>query len=189
MRQASDRLVAAAEEFIDRGEIGVATVGAIADAAGVHRVTFYRHYPDKESLIVEVLVRRSAPILDRAARNLGASGFFPDGLIETMTTAIAEARARPGLLAVLGMYPTDDVPRSAGASARFLQRAIDITAPHVAAAQKAGLLRDDLSAEEIIQWLLEACLSNLMFRPDDSIHDVRRHLFKFVVPAIGVAAE
>ncbi|MGZ8748444.1 MAG: TetR/AcrR family transcriptional regulator, partial [Mycobacterium sp.] len=46
-RHASDRLVAAAEELIDRGEIGQVTVGAIADAAGVHRVTFYRHFPDK----------------------------------------------------------------------------------------------------------------------------------------------
>jgi AcrR family transcriptional regulator len=186
-RQASDKLVAAAEEFIDQGQIGQATVGAIADAAGVHRVTFYRHFPDKESLVVEVLERRSAPILEHAARTLEAGGFFPNGLIETMATAIVEARARPGLLAALGVYPTDDVPHSAGTSARFLQRAIDITAPHVAVAQKAGMLRRDLTAEEIVQWLLETCLSSLMFRPDDSAEDVRQHLFKFVVPAIGAA--
>ncbi|MGZ5392930.1 MAG: TetR/AcrR family transcriptional regulator [Mycobacterium sp.] len=184
-RHASDRLVAAAEELIDRGEIGQVTVGAIADAAGVHRVTFYRHFPDKESLIVEVLERRSAPVLEHAAQTLEAGDFFPHGLIETMATAITEARARPGLLAALGVYPTGDVPHSAGTSARFLQRAIDITAPHVAAAQQMGLLRRDLSAEEIVQWLLEICLSNLMFRPDDSADDVRRHLFTFVVPAIG----
>lgn len=184
-RHASDKLVSAAEEFIDRGEIGQATVGAIADAAGVHRVTFYRHFPDKESLVVEVLVRRSAPILEHAARTLEAGDFFPHGLIETMATAIVETRARPGLLAALGVYPTDDVPHSAGTSARFLQRAIDITAPHVAVAQTAGMLRRDLTAEEIVQWLLEMCLSSLMFRPDDTVDDVRRHLFKFVVPAIG----
>jgi AcrR family transcriptional regulator len=186
-RQASDKLVAAAEEFIDQGQIGQATVAAIADAAGVHRVTFYRHFPDKESLVVEVLERRSAPILEHAARTLEAGEFFPNGLIETMATAIVEARTRPGLLAALGVYPTDDVPHSAGTSARFLQRAIDITAPHVAAAQKAGMLRRDVTAEEIVQWLLETCLSSLMFRPHDSAEDVRLHLFKFVVPAIGAA--
>jgi AcrR family transcriptional regulator len=187
LRHASDKLVAAAEEFIDRGEIGQATVGAIADAAGVHRVTFYRHFPDKESLIVEVLVRRSAPVLEHAAQTLQSGDFFPNGLIETMATAITEARAKPGLLAALGVYPTDDVPHTAGASARFLERAVDITAPHVAAAQKAGVLRRDLSAEEIVQWLLETCLSSLMFRPDDSAEDVRLHLVKFVVPAIAAA--
>ena len=188
-RHASDKLVAAAGEFIDRGEIGQATVGAIADAAGVHRVTFYRHFPDKESLVVEVLERRSAPILEHATQTLEAGDFFPHGLIDSMATAITEARARPGLLAALGVYPTDDAPHPAGTSARFLQRAIDITAPHVAAAQTAGLLRLDLTAEEIVQWLLEMCLSNLMFRPDDTVDDVRRHLFKFVVPAIGAGSE
>ena len=187
-RHASDKLVDAAGEFIDRGQIGKATVGAIADAAGVHRVTFYRHFPDKESLVVEVLERRAAPILEHAARTLEAGDFFPNGLIETMATAIVEARARPGLLAALGVYPADDVPHSAGTSARFLQRAIDITAPQVAVAQTAGLLRRDLTAEEIVQWLLETCLSSLIFRPDDTVDDVRRHLFKFVVPAIGAAS-
>ena len=185
---ASDKLVAAAEEFIDRGEIGQVTVGAIADAAGVHRVTFYRHYPDKESLIVEVLERRSAPVLEHAVQTLESGSFFPDTLIESMATAIVEARARPGMLAALGVYPTDGVPNSAGMSARFLQRAVDITAPHVAAAQEAGLLRSDLTAEEIVQWLLEVCLSSLVFRPDDSAEDVRRHLFTFVVPAIGAGS-
>ena len=188
-RHASDKLVDAAGEFIDRGEIGEATVGAIADAAGVHRVTFYRHFPDKESLVVEVLVRRSAPILEHAARTMEGGDFFPHGLIESMATAIVESRARPGLLAALGVYPTDDVPHPAGTSARFLQRAIDITAPHIAAAQTAGLLRRDVTAEEIVHWLLEMCLSNLMFRPDDTVDDVRRHLFKFVVPAIGAGSE
>jgi AcrR family transcriptional regulator len=74
--QARDKLVAAAEEYIDRGEIGRARVGTIAEAAGVHRVTFYRHFPDKESLVVEVLQRRAAPVLERAARTYQAGEFF-----------------------------------------------------------------------------------------------------------------
>ena len=184
-RGARDRLIAAAEGIIDRGEIAQATVGAIADAAGVHRVTFYRHYPDKEALLVEVLERRTAPIFEHSATAMGSEGFFPHLLIESMATAIVEARARPGLIAALGVYPTDDGPHSAGTSERFRQRAIDITAPHVATAQKAGLLRNDLSAEEIVQWLLEVCLSHLLFRQADSEEAVRKHLFDFVLPALG----
>lgn len=184
---ASQKLVNAAADFIDRGEISQATIGAIADAAGVHRVTFYRNFPDKESLIVEVLVQRAAPVLEHAAKNMATDDFFPQRLIDVMTTAIVDARARPGLLAALGVYPTDGVPHSAGASARFLQHAVDITAPNVVVAQQAGVLRGDLSAEEIVQWLLETCLSSLLFRPDDSMAEIRRHLTKFVVPAIGAS--
>jgi AcrR family transcriptional regulator len=185
LRGARERLIAAAEDIIDRGEIAQATVGAIADAAGVHRVTFYRHYPDKEALLAEVLELRTAPLFEHSARSMESGGFFPHLLIDSMATAIAEARARPGLIAALGVYPTDDGPHSAGTSERFRQRAIDITAPHVAAAQTAGLLRDDLSAEEIVQWLLEVCLSHLLFRPADSEDAVRKHLYDFVLPALG----
>ena len=183
--QARNRLICAAEDFIDRGEVANTTVGSLADAAGVHRVTFYRHFPDKESLLAEVLVLRTAPVLEEAARTLAEGGFFPHGLIETMATAVEETRARPGLLAALGVFPTSDEPRPAGTSARFLQRAVDITAPHVSAAQEAGVLRGDLTAAEIVEWLLEVCLSALLLRPDDSPHELRRHLHRFVVPAIG----
>jgi AcrR family transcriptional regulator len=183
-RQARDKLVAAAGECIDRGEIGQATVGAIAEAAGVHRVTFYRHFPDKESLVVEVLVRRSAPVLEQAAQTMKSGDFFPDGLIEAMAAAISEVRATPGLAAALGLYPTDDAPRSAWTSDRFLERAIDITGPHLEAAQSAGLLRRDIPADEIVEWLMQVCLANVLLKPHDSIDDTRRQLTRFIVPAI-----
>jgi AcrR family transcriptional regulator len=181
---ARDKLVAAAGECIDRGDIGQTTVGEIAESAGVHRVTFYRNFPDKESLVVEVLVRRAAPVLDHAAQTLRAGDFFPRGLIEAMATAISEVRSTPGLAAALGLYPTDDAPRTAGTSERFLQRAIDITGPHLVSAQRAGLVRNDIPADEIVEWLLQVCLANLLLRPDDSIDETRRMLKRFIVPAL-----
>ena len=182
--QAREKLVAAAGECIDRGEIGQATVAALAEAAGVHRVTFYRHFPDKESLVGEVLVRRSAPVLEHAAQTMEGGNFFPDGLIEAMATAISEVRTTPGLAAALGLYPVDDAPISAGTSDRFLERAIDITGPHLEAAQSAGLLRRDIPADEIVEWLMQVCLANVLLKPHDSIDDTRRQLTRFVVPAI-----
>ena len=182
--QAREKLVAAAGECIDQGEIGQATVAALAEAAGVHRVTFYRHFPDKESLVGEVLVRRSAPVLEHAAQTMEGGNFFPDGLIEAMVTAISEVRTTPGLAAALGLYPVDDAPISAGTSDRFLERAIDITGPHLEAAQSAGLLRRDIPADEIVEWLMLVCLANVLLKPHDSIDDTRRQLTRFVVPAI-----
>lgn len=183
-RQARDKLVAAAGECIDRGEIGGTTVGVIAEAAGVHRVTFYRHFPDKESLVVEVLEQRAAPVLELAAQTLQAGEFFPDGLVETMATAISEVRTKPGLIAALGLYPTDEVPHSAGTSERFLKRAVDITAPHLVKAQGAGLLRNDIPPEEIVEWLMQVCLANLLLKPHDTLEQTRRQLTRFIVPAI-----
>lgn len=183
-RQARDRLITAAGECIDRGEIGQATVGAIARAAGVHRVTFYRHFPDKESLVVEVLEHRAAPVLEHATRELSADGFFPDGLIDAMAAAIAEVRATPGLIAALGLHPSGDLPRPAGTSARFIQRANEIVGPSLVAAREAGQLRNDVPTDEIVEWLVQVCLSHLLLNPDHSIDDTRRQLNRFIVPAL-----
>lgn len=183
--QAREKLIAAAGECIDRGEIGRVAVGEIAESAGVHRVTFYRHFPDKESLVVAVLERRAAPVLEHAAETYQAGEFFPDGLITAMATAISEVRTTPGLAAALGLYPSGDAQRSAGTSERFLKRAIDITGPHLLAAQRAGLLRDDLSVDEIVEWLLHICLANLLLKPEDSVEETRRQLTRFIVPAIA----
>ena len=182
--QARDKLVAAAEECIDRGEIGRATVGALAESAGIHRVTFYRHFPDKESLVIEVLQRRAAPVLERAAQTYQAGDFFTDGLIEGMATAISEVRTTPGLMAALGLYPTDDALHSAGTSDRFLRSAIEITGPHLAEAQSAGLLRSDIPVDDIVEWLMQVCLANLLLKPEGSIEETRLQLIRFVVPAI-----
>lgn len=182
--QARDKLIAAAAECIDRGDIGQATVGAIAESAGVHRVTFYRHFPDKEALVVEVLERRAAPVLEHAERGLAAGDFFPGGLIEAMATAISEVRATPGLIAALGLHPGGDVSHPAGTSDRFLQRANDIVGPWLSAAQDSGQLRSDVPVDDIVEWLLQICLANLLLKPEGSIDETRRQLGRFVVPAI-----
>ena len=49
-------------------------VGEIADYAGIHRVTVYRHFADRDSILEEVLLRRSRPGVGPRGRPTGQGG-------------------------------------------------------------------------------------------------------------------
>ena len=64
-----ERLLRAAQELIEEGGYGAASVAAIAERAGVAAGTLYRHFASKEELFVEVF--RS--VCDREVRAMGAA--------------------------------------------------------------------------------------------------------------------
>ncbi len=49
-----ERLLASAQELIEEGGYGAASVAAIAERAGVAAGTLYRHFESKQELFVEV---------------------------------------------------------------------------------------------------------------------------------------
>lgn len=65
-----ERLLAAAEQLIDEGGYGAASVVAIAQRAGVAAGTLYRHFPSKAELFVQlfrVVCDRELAAMDAAA--------------------------------------------------------------------------------------------------------------------------
>src|SRR5215217_8518852 len=79
MMSTRDRIVFAAGDCVDRLGLERSTIAAIAESAGVHRVTIYRHFADREAIIVELLDQRSAPLMQRAKRNVLTWNRFPTG--------------------------------------------------------------------------------------------------------------
>ncbi|HEX4672976.1 MAG TPA: helix-turn-helix domain-containing protein, partial [Solirubrobacteraceae bacterium] len=64
-----ERLLTSAQELIEEGGYGAATVIAIADRAGVAAGTLYRHFASKEELFVEVF----RTVCDREVRAMRAA--------------------------------------------------------------------------------------------------------------------
>lgn len=105
-----ERLLTAAQELIEEGGYGAATVAAIADRTGVASGTLYRHFTSKEELFVEVF--RSV-----CDREVGAMGAAADGLpadsssVDRLTTVLAtfadRALRRPRLAWALIAEPVD----------------------------------------------------------------------------------
>ena len=105
-----ERLLHAAEELIDEGGYGAATVVAIAARAGVATGTLYRHFPSKEELFVCLF--RS--VCDReVAAMRSAEAAMPEGsahverLITVWGTFARRALRRPRLAWALIAEPVD----------------------------------------------------------------------------------
>ena len=151
------RLLAAAQELIEEGGYGAASVIAIADRAGVAAGTLYRHFSSKEELFVELF--RSACDREVRAMRSAAEQMHPDApyadRLETVLATFAErAMRRPRLAWALIAEPVDplvDAERLA-----YRERYAELIAEGVRAGVAAGQLPEQ-NAELIAAALVGGC--------------------------------
>jgi AcrR family transcriptional regulator len=104
------RLLRAAQELIDDGGYGAASVVAIAERAGVAAGTLYRHFSSKEELVVElfrVVCDREVEAMRAAAEAMAPASPYVDRLETVMATFAQRALRRPRLAWALLAEPVD----------------------------------------------------------------------------------
>ena len=105
-----ERLLRAAQELIEEGGYGPASVVAIADRAGVAAGTLYRHFSSKEELFVEVfrsVCDREVRAMQAAAEAMPAEASHVDRLVTVLSTFARRALRRPRLAWALLAEPVD----------------------------------------------------------------------------------
>jgi AcrR family transcriptional regulator len=102
-----ERLLRSAQELIEEGGYGAASVAAIAERAGFAAGTLYRHFSSKEELFVELF--RS--VCDREVRAMRAAAEGTSSSVErlevVMATFAERALRRPRLAWALLAEPVD----------------------------------------------------------------------------------
>lgn len=179
-----ERIISAAEQLFDEVGIDKVNVADIADHAGIHRVTVYRHFADRGAILDEVLLRRAKPVLDRAAARLAKAQRFPDDLAYVMVAAVDEARHIPGVLQAISLVQDGGSIRTRMMSERFFDRAAAIVTPYLLAAQEQGAMRAELSVDQTVKWLLQVCTSWLLLAPDDSPSQLLDICNTYVMPPL-----
>jgi AcrR family transcriptional regulator len=105
-----ERLLSSAQELIEEGGYGAATVIAIADRAGVAAGTLYRHFASKEELFVEVfraVCDREMRAMQAAADGTPGESGHVDRLTTVLLTFAQRALRRPRLAWALIAEPVD----------------------------------------------------------------------------------
>jgi AcrR family transcriptional regulator len=141
-----DRLLEAAGEcFAERGID--CSVDEIARRAGVGHGTVFRRFPTKEALLLAVVVKRIEALTATAEEAADATDVEPafDGFVRTAGEAYARDRAL-----VQGLDRCIDRPELAA-----LIAAVDRL---VRNARKAGVLRPELGAEDVLRLVPTASL-------------------------------
>jgi AcrR family transcriptional regulator len=104
------RLLRAAQELIESGGYGAASVLAIAERAGVASGTLYRHFASKEELFVSLfrtVCDREVAAMQAAAAEMPASADPAEQLEEVLATFARRALSRPRLAWALIAEPVD----------------------------------------------------------------------------------
>ncbi|WP_018334312.1 TetR/AcrR family transcriptional regulator [Actinomycetospora chiangmaiensis] len=176
-RRNRDLLVEVARRHVRRHGI-TTSLEAVARDAGVGPGTLYRHFPDRESLLAEILRRESddlAAARERAARTIDVAERLDTWLGE-VERHIAAYRGLSGLLVgSLG----DTAPTPLGLAC---QEMIAMTEEFLAAARRAGVARPGVTARDLVgcaamvAWL--GSLGPGGTRQADGARDILRHGYR-----------
>ena len=156
----------------------------IAKEARVHRATLYRHFDDRNQLVVAVLLKKSRPIIDRASARFDPNVDPSSTIVETLVAAVDDARNDTALYALFTSSSAAVTAQLATLSSEFYGLAVDATLPVLKHAQETGRLRYGIEAEDAIHWLLRVALSFLTTDPRLSPDEQRRLLETYVTPSI-----
>jgi AcrR family transcriptional regulator len=160
-----ERLLAAAQELIEEGGYGAASVIAIADRAGVAAGTLYRHFASKEELFVEVfrsVCEREERAMRAAATALPDSAGAAERLQTVLATFARRALGNPRLAWALIAEPVD--PRVDAERIAYRARYAELIAAGLAAGIAAGELPSqnvDLTAAALVGGCGEALVGPL----------------------------
>ncbi len=143
-----ERLLLAATKVFSE-DTGQASLDAVAREAGVGIGTLYRHFPTREALF-EAVYRHEVDQLFALAETLSRSADPVEGLREWLYANIRLVAAKKGMVEALQLVAhgsselkTYSFQRLTAAIAMLLDRGV-----------AAGLLRSDVSAEELLRALV-----------------------------------
>ena len=156
-----DRLIAVAADMFEQQGYDV-PLEIIADGAGVGRGTLYRNFRDRSMLVLEVVRRRLDELLAQVeliADDRAAFRFF---LVSIGLLSALHAR---------GLRSLEDDPSLKQEWQEFEIRARKQMAQPLERGRKAGIVRDDLSVDDVsrIAQMLQAVAIDLPLQQRDTV--------------------
>jgi AcrR family transcriptional regulator len=188
---ASERILAAAERWIDRHGIRKTTIDDIASEIGLSRPSVYRYFADRDDLLIELITGHARALLVRARKSVARQSNLPDQIVETVLYTAEHARRDPLTRHCVDPDGTSLGRRMNASGTTEIIRA-EMWDPVLDAAVANNELPPGLPRSDIHLWL--GNVTKMVMRGlEDGDGDVRRYrsiLRRFVVPAfVGSKAQ
>jgi len=183
---ARETLMDAAESCFDKYGIGKTTMDDIAKMAGVSRPTVYRHFSDRDTLILAVVMRRSRQLIDRAQKFMRRQPTFDDQLVEGLLFLVEKGRKDPFVRLLVNPEHMEMANRILGGSSAPVELSYELWEPILADARDRGEVRADLDFAEVSRWLTYVTILLLgRFDIAEDLDAQRAMLRTFVTPAFA----
>jgi AcrR family transcriptional regulator len=145
------RILEAAEGVFATEGVSV-PIDAVAEAAGVGVGTLYRHFPTKEDLFEAIVVARLGELVE-AAKGYAGDDDPGEALFSFLREFARQAAAKRDLFEALGSAGIDFKSQCSDMLDE-MKRVIDVIVQRAVA---AGVIRSDVSSEDVIGLVVGAC--------------------------------
>ena len=181
---AQAHFIDAAEACFERYGVVKTTMEDIAKMAGVSRPTVYRHFSDRDSLILAVIMRRSRSLIGKAQAFIRRHERFEDQLVEGLLFLVKTGRRDPFVRILVSPEHLELAHQILGATDAVIDLNLEMWQPILAEAAARGELNPDLDFREIARWLTHVELimvGRFDLATDDDV--IRSMLRTFLAPA------
>jgi AcrR family transcriptional regulator len=181
-----ERYLNAAEACYTRFGLAKTTVEDVAQAAGVSRATVYREFGNRDELLLAVVAREAGRVAAEAELHLRRFDDVGSWIVEGMLFCLGEIPRRPLLAMLLAPEDVGRASRLVLTSEQLLAIGADMLRPIFEPARRAGLLREAVDLEGLMEWVLRVLMSYLtvpshLARSQDEM----RHLLRaMILPAV-----
>jgi len=183
---ARDKLLDAAEQCIlCHGGVEKTTMEDVAHAVGVSRSTLYRYFPDREQLLVALILRRVKRIVYEAHQFVSGQPTFEDQIVEGLIFLAKYAHSDP-FIRPIHRSDTLELTDPLLASAPSVEMTRDLWEPFVTAARESNQLRSGADGPNLYYWLnyVELIVAGRFAELPDAVDDHRKLIRHYVVPAL-----
>jgi AcrR family transcriptional regulator len=184
MRQ---RLVDAAERIIRDHGAAALRLDSVGDAVGLHRSSVYRYFDSKEALLTAVVLQATLRLGSEVIESLGVSARPDQFLVDGLAMAMARIASDPVHRSL--MAPASEAMTRVGTRA-LTEGLRPLVEPMFAAAAEQGVLRDGVTTDDALRWLL--IVATGLFRAPEVVPEVEeltRLLELMLVPALLDASQ
>ncbi|MGZ4716648.1 MAG: TetR/AcrR family transcriptional regulator [Acidimicrobiales bacterium] len=177
------RLVDAAEQIVRDQGAAALRLDSVGESVGLHRSSLYRYFDSKEDLLTAVVVQATLRVGVEVIDALGASARPERFLVDGLAMAMARIATEPVHRSLMAPSTSEAMTR---VGARAMTEGIrPLVEPMFVAAAEQGLLREGVSPEDALRWLL--IVATGLFRAPDMVpelDELTRLLELMLVPAL-----
>jgi AcrR family transcriptional regulator len=181
----TERIVDAAVRCFSRWGVEGTRMQDIADTVGIPRPHLYRHFPSKDALIIEVVLREIRITSERLARNLRLAGPARHALVKAVANVIEEGRNDYYVKLLLRSDVIHTTARVVADTDAVVDAMAEYFRPVLDYARKRGELRDDIDLTTTVRWLSFLILGYLTLpEMTGSRRELRAQLETYVAPGL-----
>lgn len=185
-RERYDAVLDATESCYDRKGWSNATMEEVASIAGVSRGFIYKHFQNRDGLMLAVLVRRSQIYNRRASKFIEAQPSLEEALVEGIMLGVKLAHRDPYFGRLVGAATSDPEHSIPGAMEAARESTAQLWSPVLQKAASRGELAAGLEVDDVLDWITMLVLGLLANRNATNVSDEvqERQLRSLFVPAV-----